>query len=185
MRSSVLLVLLAAAACASTDHSHLVKPTPESGPVATYRGTVRVVMPETGAIVAEYPALVRRTYDPRTKMIVAERVVDRGGGVVDKQVVRWDVGGDECAVSEEDGMFSGRCEMVGQPWRWHAWRAVLQRPVEGQVWIEEREEKVTAGGLLATSRMRTADGLPGIETNELYDAVPPAEFEALWLRATR
>lgn len=186
MRPSVLhlalLPLLVCAACASTG-GPAVKPTAEAGPVACYRGTVRVTMPGQSMVVAEYPALIRRTFRPEVQQIVEESIVQRPGEI-DRHTTTFDVA-KECLVSEDDGAFSGTCEMRGDPWAWHAWTSIVQRPIQGDVWTEEREDKVTAGGLLARRWTRTADGIEGPGTLGTYETVSPAEFEALWLKAVR
>jgi hypothetical protein len=183
MRLVIPLLVLASAACASTDHSNLVRPTTEQGPIACYQGTVRVTLPGQAMVVAEYPALLRRTFKHKEQQIVEESIVQRPDAI-DRHTTTWDVAR-ECTVSEEDGAYSGTCEMRGAPWQWHAWTAVLQRPVQGTLWTEEREDKVTASGLLARRWTRAQDGTEGPTTIETYEAIPPAEFEAMWLKAVR
>ena len=180
---SPLVLAWLCAACATTDRSDLIKPLPEQGPVACYRGTVQVSMPGQTMVIAEYPALMRRTFKHKEQQIIEESIVQRPDGI-DRHTTTWDVAR-ECLVSEEDGAYSGTCEMRGEPWQWHMWSAILQRPIAGDVWTEERLDKVTAGGLLARRWTRTASGTEGPSSIETYDAIPPVEFEALWLKASR
>lgn len=181
MRLVAASLLLLAGACAGPDRARTVEPAPE---VEGYRGVVAVALPGVHAPLATYPALLRRTTDPARGQIVDETIVDRGGRL-ERVAVIWDVAATPCAVTERGGRFSGTCEMEGAPWKWHARRAVLQRPVEGIRWIEEREVVTTPDGFLVATAQRAPDGTPGLSTTETYVAVPAAEFEALWLRATR
>lgn len=180
--SPLLAALAAVAACAT---GQLVGNDAADQPlVSYYRGTITVSSPDQQATIASYPALVKRTLKPELKQIVEESVVTRPGEV-DRHVVVYDLAGEGCAVNELDGAFSGTCELEGGPWSWHRRRAVLEMPIEGKLWIVEREDVLTGKGMVARRWLRTADGAEGPRMSEEYESIGLAEYEALYLNAVR
>lgn len=111
-----------------------------------YLGESKMSLP-SGQVVRTTLSLLKRVSDPR-KSTIEEHVLSIDGKTPPKIfVVTFAVKGSTFTVSEKSKSFSGKGELIGDPWKWKAWKSETELPEGmGKVVSEDRvEEKGLSG----------------------------------------
>jgi hypothetical protein len=128
----------------------------------------------------------------RTSLSLVKRVVNRTDSRIEEHVLSiterdtrefvaiLEVKGQKFTMTERSKAFSGKGELVGEPWKWKEWKSVAK--LAGDTGIVTSEDKVTAQGLAVRKSYAGANGKVIFLFNELLRPISPKTYDILYAR---
>ena len=147
---------------------------PATGAVRCYAGPSQAYLLPANRAVGEGTLVARRATD-RARSVITEEVVSAfPGQPVRRFEVTMTISGSRFEMSEKNGAFTGRGELVGPAWNWREWTSVSTLP-DGTV--VTATDRVTADGFAADKTVRSPAGVDQIRLVEKVTAFDCAEFD--------
>jgi hypothetical protein len=155
---------------------HAAEPTEQE--TTYYLGESRMMSPD-GKIIRTSLSLVKRVVSKKDSRI-EEHVLSVGEKDSKAFVATLAVKDAKFSVSEKSGSFTGDGELVGEAWKWTAWKSVTK--LAGGAGTVTSEDKLTERGISAKKTFTGADGKVALRFEEELTTISRKTYEILYAR---
>jgi hypothetical protein len=142
-----------------------------------YLGESKMALP-TGQVVRTTLSLVKRVSDPMKSKIEEHVLAIYSKAPPKAYVVTFVVKGSTFTVSEKSKSFAGKGELVGEPWKWKAWKSETELP-DGMGKVVS-EDRVTEKGLCGKKTVTGPDGKVKYLFDDSLAPISAAAYEILY-----